>query len=232
MADWGATGARSCEVYVARRRYLHARHSALLDDYETERRARFRMEADRDRFTLAAVLLRAVVGRCTGVDAWSVTVDRTCGRCGRPHGRPRLPCAGLETSVSHSGDVVVVAVTAAGPVGVDVELVARGYAEVLPSVCTKAEQSFVRTPGDFYAYWTRKEAVLKATGEGLEREMTDVVVTPPGSAPSLVSLAGVRTLPCCMADVLADGYAGAVAVLTSDPVEFLVIDAGAVLNEW
>ena len=158
----------------------------MLDSHETDRRERFHIAGDRDRFTLAAVLLRAVVGRATGVGASTVVVDRNCDRCSRPHGRPRLPLAGLETSVSHSGDVVLVAITAAGRVGVDVEFVeTRSHADMLPSVCTKAEQAFVKTPEDFYAYWTRKEAILKATGEGLHRDMTDVVVAPPASPPAL-----------------------------------------------
>ena len=142
-----------------------------------------------------------------------------------------MPLAGLETSVSHSGDVVLVAITAAGRVGVDVEFVeTRSHADMLPSVCTKAEQAFVKTPEDFYAYWTRKEAILKATGEGLHRDMTDVVVAPPASPPALLFLAGVRDPPCFMADLAADGYAGAVAVLTTDPVEFAVIDAGPLMR--
>ena len=222
---------RTCEVYLARLRQLRDRHNAVLDSHETDRRERFHIAEDRDRFTLAAVLLRAVVGRATGVGASTVVVDRNCDRCSRPHGRPRLPLAGLETSVSHSGDVVLVAITAAGRVGVDVEFVeTRSHADMLPSVCTKAEQAFVKTPEDFYAYWTRKEAILKATGEGLHRDMTDVVVAPPASPPSLLFLAGVRDPPCFMADLAADGYAGAVAVLTTDPVEFAVIDAGPLIR--
>ena len=134
--------------------------------------------------------------------------------------------------MSHSGDVVAVAITAAGRVGVDVEIV-KWFSDfgLIATVCTDAEQAFVQTPADLYAYWTRKEAVLKATGEGMQLDMTDVLVAPPASAPRLLHLAGAGNPPCVMADLTTDGYAGAVAVLTTESVEFAVFDGSALLGE-
>lgn len=219
-------------VHLARPPDLQDRHRAVLDGAETERRKRFTRPDDRDRFTLGAVLLRIAVSRLTGVDAAAVTVNRECDRCGRQHGRPRLPRAGLEASVSHSDQLVALAITAAGPVGVDVEKIGPYPSpDLLASVCTTAEQVFVRTPADFYGYWTKKEAVLKATGQGLERELTEVLVTPPARTPSLLAIAGARTPRCSMAEFIDPGYAGAVAVLATDPVEFTVVDAGTSLLE-
>src|SRR6476659_3894222 len=106
-----------CWVYIAHRRHLLDWHGSVLDHLESERCQRYRLAADRDRFTLAGALLRMVAGRALGVGASAVVVDRTCDTCGEPHGRPRLPGCGLQVSISHSGDVVTVAVTAAGPVG-------------------------------------------------------------------------------------------------------------------
>jgi len=217
-----------CEVHLANLGCLEHRHHALLDAREARRSARFRLDADRDRFTLATVLLRALVAQRANVDFVSATIDRTCEVCGEPHGRPRLAQPGLEASISHAGDVVAVALTDAGPVGVDIEVVSSGeYESLITSVCTPAEQEFLRGPRDFYAYWTRKEAVLKATGEGLRRPMTDLVVTPPQAAPSLLELGPAISPPTCrMADVFAgDGYVGAVAVLGAAAVEFTMVDA-------
>ena len=224
-------GQPGCEVYVARLPSLQPRHHALLDEHEARRRARFRTHADRRRFVLAAVTLRAVAGQRTGTDAAAVAVDRSCDRCGARHGRPRLPEQGLEASVSHSGDVVAVAVTSAGPVGVDLELLtSRDYGLLAASACAPAEQLHVRGPAGFYAYWTRKEAVLKATGEGLRTPMTDLLMAPPGAAPALLAVRGAPPPPCRMADLaIGAGYAGAVAVLTAGPVAFSTIDAGPLL---
>ncbi len=108
-----------------------------------------------------------------------------------------------------------------------------GYESLITLVCTPTEQAFVRGPRDFYSYWTRKEAVLKATGEGLRRPMTDIVVTPPDVAPSLLALGPAKSPPLCrMAEVsVGDGYVGAVAVLGADGVEFAIVDAGCLLAQ-
>ena len=222
----------TCEVYIARLLHLRDHHLGLLNGPENERRSRYRIAADRDRFTLATALLRTAVGQRIGLDASAVVIDRTCDSCGQPHGRPRLPMTGLHTSISHSGDLVAVAITSAGPVGVDVEFIgASSYPEILASVCTREEQQFVHTAVDFYSYWVRKEAVLKATGEGLNRAMTEVVVTPAGVDPALLSAARLSPQGCQMADLHAEDHAGAVAVITLDPVSFAEIDADALLED-
>ncbi|MGI8457717.1 MAG: 4'-phosphopantetheinyl transferase family protein [Propionibacteriaceae bacterium] len=134
----------------------------------------------------------------------------------------------MHASVSHSGDLVVVATSADGPVGVDVELIGDPPSPGLQSaVCTPVEQMYVQTPRDFFTYWVRKEAILKATGEGLHGDMTDVRVAPPAEPPSLLSVAGGWTPPCSMSAITVDGYAGAVAVLTPRRVTFSFVDASA-----
>jgi len=185
-----------CTVYQARLRDLRDHHVALLDPNEMERRSQFTNRDDRDRFTRGAVLLRLAVASLTGCDASTVPVSRTCDACGRQHGRPRLPGTRLHASVSHSSELVVVAATPAGPVGVDVEKIGGPPSRrLLSSVCTAEEQAFVLTPKDFYTHWVRKEAILKATGDGLRRKMTDLVVTPPNRSPSLVFLDEDSTPP-------------------------------------
>jgi 4'-phosphopantetheinyl transferase len=223
--------AARCEVHVGRIQDLRRAHLALLGAGEIERARQYRLAADTDRVLLGAVLLRLAAARHLGSQPAGLAIDRTCGRCGAQHGRPQLPGSGLHASVSHSGDVVVVALTAAGPVGVDVEAVrAIDFAPVADSVCTPAERGDVRTAAGFYTCWTRKEAVLKATGEGLSRPMTDLQVSPPGAAPVLLRLGSTTLPPCQLADIsVGDGYRACVAVLTQERVAVTTLDASALL---
>lgn len=209
-----------CQIHWATLDALDPHHDELLDVVERGRRDRYQREEDRRRFTLGAVLLRLVAGP-------EQQIDRACERCGEPHGRPRLPGDDRHVSVSHSGQVAAVAVTDAGAVGVDVEAMrAFDHSPLLQDVLAPGE----RAPGleAFWAYWTRKESVLKATGVGLAVPMREVAVTAPGEPPRLLSYRGGR-LSARMADVVfAPGHVGAATVLTAHHVQFHAHDA----REW
>jgi 4'-phosphopantetheinyl transferase len=86
-------------------------------------------------------------------------------------------------SVSHSGDWVVVAVTDAGPIGVDVEA-HRGIGDDLARTVlddTEFREVKQAPPGRkeaaFFTYWVRKEAAVKATGDGLRTDLKKVRVS-------------------------------------------------------
>jgi 4'-phosphopantetheinyl transferase len=131
----------------------------LLDGTERARVAALQRPADQGRSLVAAALLRVVVGDHLRVPPGEVRIDRTCGDCGGPHGRPRVLAPGEtapHVSVSHSGLLVVVALTRATPVGVDVERVPDG--EAAPAV-PGADVPDVAT-------WVRREAMLKVAGDG------------------------------------------------------------------
>jgi 4'-phosphopantetheinyl transferase len=216
----------ACDVYWARMSSLRTGHASLLDERERERRRAYLRDEDRARFTLAAALLRVVVGLRLGVAPERVAVDRSCPRCGRPHGRPRV-VPPLEVSISHSREVATVAVTTAGAVGVDVEAVRPvAYEPLLDDLCAAEERPHVGDTEAFYRYWTRKESVLKAAGVGLTVPMREVRVTQPDAAPRLLAYPGGARLAARMADAsLTDGYIAAVTVLTDASIRFRDHDA-------
>ena len=144
--------------------------------------------AERDRLTAldgspaAASLVtsragqRLITARYLGADPRDVQPVRTCGHCADPgHGRPHLPGAPFDFSVSHSARWLMVAVAGSGPVGADVDtLDDRRPLDGLARVALgPAEQAaFRETPGParraaFLTAWTRKEAAVKLTGHGL-----------------------------------------------------------------
>ncbi|MDN5789784.1 MAG: 4'-phosphopantetheinyl transferase superfamily protein [Micrococcales bacterium] len=129
----------------------------------------------RERIAARRTLTRQALGLVAGPDAASTEILRTCEHCGHPgHGRPRPAAGGVHISASTSGRWVVVAV-AADPVGVDVESVdAMGDPDlVAASVLTAPELDRYLTVDErgraewLTGRWTRKEAVLKASGRGV-----------------------------------------------------------------
>ena len=206
---------------------------SLLNPVEAGRVALLRQPNDRVRSTIGAAVLRLAAGAHCGVPASAIVVDRTCRRCGRPHGQPMLPGTGLHASVSHAGQWVAVALTDAGPVGVDVEAVSDADIDALtPSVLGPAEAGAVNTAMDFFVYWTRKESVMKATGDGLTAPMAQVLVTPPDSPPALRGYPGRPGLRAQMHDLAAPtGYLAAVTVLTEHPVTVIETDAAMLRDQ-
>jgi 4'-phosphopantetheinyl transferase len=154
-----------------------------------------RRNGDRDRSASARVLLRAAVGAWTGLAADGVVIRTACALCGATdHGKPfiapvpTIP-APPHVSVAHADDVVVVAVTAAGPVGVDVEPVDAARFDGFDAVALSDVEVAARgsqEPGGRVRTWVRKEAVLKVTGLGLAIDPRQVVVSAAHEPPRVV----------------------------------------------
>ncbi len=233
----------ACQVWWAhptRRPSLdHLLHAA-----ERDRRARFRRHDDQDRHTVGTALARLVLARhldCPAEDA-RLRFDRTCRTCGAQHGKPQLlaDAASLQFSIAHSGHRVVVAVTRGAPVGVDVEQLATIpqlealAAEVLSPHERPAFQAL--PPADRAAglltYWTRKEALLKATGDGLAIPMATITVSGPTEPPALLRWPNTQkaTPPAELRRLHpGPGYLAALAVLGPPGVQVQELDASQLL---
>jgi 4'-phosphopantetheinyl transferase len=187
-------------VWWARRQDAAPRLASLLDDAERQRWAAYRRDADRERFLVGCALAKSVVAACTGQRPAQVSFDRDCRRCGKPHGKPAVRGGGPELSVSHSGDLVAVALATA-PVGVDVEQLdgrARELGDGDPAALARmvlaeeerAALAAVEPEGRARAFlvaWTRKEAVTKARGDGLRVPFGEVVVAADLAAPRVTA---------------------------------------------
>jgi 4'-phosphopantetheinyl transferase len=218
----------SCLVWWANVAEHRPRHESVLSAVEVERATGPRRPADRVRQVLGAALLRHAASLATGTPPDRVVVERTCGRCAKPHGRPTLPGTGLHASITHSGDLVGVALTAVAPVGLDVEQIYAVDVAGLSRLVLHADETADGT--GFFTYWTRKEAVVKATGDGLTVPLTEVRVSRPDEPPHLHAYPGRATPPAYLADLRpADGYPAAVALLTGAPVTVVELPAAALL---
>jgi 4'-phosphopantetheinyl transferase len=201
LAGLGPPPDGTADVWWARTQDAADRHAGLLDETERRRLAACRRDEDRARFLAGCALAKTALARYTGQRPADVRFDRTCGQCGEPHGKPVIEGAGVEHSVAHSGDLVAVAVARA-PVGVDVEQLdgrphplggdgdPEALARLVLSAAERAARAAVPPAGRARAFlvaWTRKEAVTKATGDGLRAAFSDVVVAADAGPPRLVS---------------------------------------------
>jgi 4'-phosphopantetheinyl transferase len=222
-----ALEAGTCHTWWARADDAHPSLRALLDAGEQRRLAALRQPADRDRFLVACSLTRLALASYLGLPAAMVRISRTCPRCRRPHGKPRLapPApAPIELSVSHSGNRIAVAFGWGAAVGVDVEQLRADVAvdELARHALTPGEAEQVRglegaerTVG-FLTYWTRKEAVVKALGHGLAVDLRSFSVSGPGEPPGLGSWPPQSRLPTELSlhDLRpGSGYVGSLAVV-------------------
>ncbi len=93
------------------------------------------------------------------------------------HGKPYFE-AGEPFSVSHSGTLAVLAVSK-NEVGVDVQKITPFRENVTKRCFTKEEQDYIGSDAQKFAkLWTRKEAVLKWTGEGISVPLNSFSVFP------------------------------------------------------
>jgi 4'-phosphopantetheinyl transferase len=150
---------------------------------ELERAHRFRFARHRNRFIAGRGLLRAVLAEYLGCAPEGLRFSYS------PFGKPCLSgpfaSSGLEFNLAHSQDLALLAVTRAGAIGVDLERVRvlEDAAELVNRFFSPNESAlFRRLPDDqkpaaFFNLWTRKEAWLKATGEGIGQYLNGVEVS-------------------------------------------------------
>jgi len=219
----------TADVWWARRTDASHRLAAVLDETERRRWVAYRRPEDRERFLVGCSLAKAALARYTGRAPADVRFDRTCVACGEPHGKPAVAGGGPGHSVAHSGDLIAVAVARA-PVGVDVEqaegrrhlLGGDGDPEALGRmVLSAAEQAaLAAVPAGgraraFLVAWTRKEAVTKATGDGMRAAFSEVVVAADAGPPRVESWPYPRSpRDVSLLDLDVDaGYVAALAVI-------------------
>ena len=152
----------------------------ILSADEHERAQRFHDEKDYQRFVVSHGVLRVLLGKYCDCAPQELAFSYL------EHGKPILN-GGYATqfNLSHSGSLAVFAFAAQHSVGIDVEYVkreldyqalARRYFSVNEIAAMEATPEHNQKQ-KFFEYWTRKEALLKATGEGISRTLNQLDVT-------------------------------------------------------
>jgi 4'-phosphopantetheinyl transferase len=157
---------------------------ALLDDDERARAQGQRDPKARARFTAARALARRGLSALAGgpPEAWRFALDARRRPVLAPQGAPGP--AGLVFSLAHCGGMVGCALAVGGRIGLDLE-----DASAAPDVALAAPQAFspaeraalAGATGDardglLLAFWTGKEAYLKALGAGFLRDPRETTI--------------------------------------------------------
>jgi 4'-phosphopantetheinyl transferase len=146
--------------------------SSLLSPEETQRAGRFRFDRDRNTFISGRGWLRALTGSYTHTAPSDIAFRYS------PRGKPELAddiASGLRFNLSHSGGQILLAFAMGRRLGVDIERIRKDLSvtEIAERFFSPAERAVLRDlPASrqhqaFFRCWTRKEAYIKATGDGL-----------------------------------------------------------------
>jgi 4'-phosphopantetheinyl transferase len=147
-----------------------ARLAAWLAPEEHARAARYSRAPLAQRYIVGRASLRWVLGRTLGIAPGAVPIQRDA------RGRPYLDGDfGIDFNVSNTEGMALIGITREGRIGVDIEHSARrvrvdGLARKLLTPAERATLAPLAEPerrARFLRYWTCKEAMSKATGDGL-----------------------------------------------------------------
>jgi 4'-phosphopantetheinyl transferase len=238
--------ADECQVWWARvEGDIDRAVTALLDPAERDRRQAIRHAPSRAVYGLAHATARLVCGRLLGTEPAALRFTATCRHCGGPHGRPGVDLPPghpggdrLWLSLAHSGDRAVIAVAWDNAIGVDVETVALRGADLPLIALSEAERDEVasRPEADrlaaFIRYWTRKEAAVKATGDGLLAPPGRITLSPPDAPAEIREWTGRPPphAPLFLTDLdPGPGYRAALATL-GRPLRVVAGDAATLLR--
>jgi 4'-phosphopantetheinyl transferase len=155
--------------------------AALLSPDEQARAQRFHFERDRRRYSVARGFLRTLLGNALGLAPQTLQLHYT------PHGKPYIADvpAPLHFNVSHTADLAICAISRTCVPGVDIEHVDReiDIDEIAQRFFTPGERAELqRLPvadrhRALLSAWTRKEAIVKSTGDGLRFPLDQIEVT-------------------------------------------------------
>jgi 4'-phosphopantetheinyl transferase len=171
-----------------------ARLRGVLDEDECRRADRFTFEAGRRQYTVGRGLLRVILGHYLAVEPTALRFRYN--PYGKPELAPGLECGTLKFNLSHSGALVLYAVSRAREVGIDVETIRPEFATegIAERFFAAGERATLRDlPPEsrthaFFTCWTRKEAFIKARGQGLSIPLDAFEVSlVPGAPPAILA---------------------------------------------
>ena len=155
----------------------------MLSQDEQVRAQRFHFEIHRQRFIIGRGILRMVLSRYLHIAPESIAFSYAAN--GKPFLIPSEFTQDIEFNVSHSHELALFAFTRKQAIGIDIEYM-RAFPDAQAIVnsffSTQEQEAFSALPmskqtAAFFATWTRKEAYLKACGDGLSLPLSQFEVS-------------------------------------------------------
>jgi len=166
-----------------------------LSEAERCRADRFAFETDRQRFIVGRARLRQLLG--ARLDVQPESVELISGPYGKPALAPPFADPDLRFNLSHSGNIAAYAFSHGHEVGIDIEAIRTlsEADEIAASTFSRSENAayLALSPSDrmqgFFNCWTRKEAFIKAVGDGLSYPLDRFDVSlAPGKPARIISI--------------------------------------------
>jgi len=210
---------------------VRERLDGMLTPGEKEQCGRFVRAGDRTRCAAARASLRVVLAKYVPVDPQSLPIAAEAS------GKPFLVSGDIHFNMSHSDDLVLIAVSRGRRVGIDIERI-RGLRDmdaILDGFFSDGERASLRSRTGperaraFFLFWTRREAAAKAIGLGIYEAFARLDLPPRDTDTTgfRVQLPLSRTVTDAtagwwMRDIHpAPGFAGALCVEEANPEPFL-----------
>jgi 4'-phosphopantetheinyl transferase len=165
----------------------HPAHSVeetlpLLTNEERERAGRFYFVEDRRRWTLCRGILKTLLGLY--LQREPAAIELSYGANGKPMIGGANGNGGLCFNLSHSAERMLLGLSTTPHIGVDTEFIkpVRDFTDLAKRFFAEVEYDRIlqSLPDErlknFYRTWTKKEAFLKATGDGLSRNLNEFAV--------------------------------------------------------
>jgi 4'-phosphopantetheinyl transferase len=141
---------------------------------EMNRANRYHFSKDKSRFVICRMVLKFLLAKQTGLDVNKIVLDNDSNK------KPYLSShPSVFFNVTHAGDYAIIAI-AKEPVGIDIEYINRKFefSEIISYTLSNTEIDKLLNSDNklhtFYTYWTRKEAIVKATGKGISDNLPHI----------------------------------------------------------
>ncbi|MFT6127009.1 MAG: 4'-phosphopantetheinyl transferase [Patiriisocius sp.] len=145
-----------------------------LNEAELHRAKKYHFEKDSNQFIICRSLLKLILSQHTGKNISQINIEIDTNK------KPYLSSnKAIYFNISHSNDFAIIAVSKY-TVGIDLEYLNKNFdfSEVLSTVFSNPEIKSVINNTDktyqFFKFWTRKEAIVKATGQGISDHLTKI----------------------------------------------------------